>query len=100
MMYIRGLSGLGIICRVSKRGARGMRGWVGDVVKGGGYEKYIKINLNRRKQPRQKARQIATRKRMLARGVVLADACFLFFLKPFTSLLSTSCLIVGSGGAP
>lgn len=37
--------------------------------------KNIKISVNRRKQSRQKARQIATWKQMLAR--VLADASFL-----------------------
>lgn len=45
--------------------------------------KNIKISVNRRKQSRQKARQIATWKQMLAR--VLADASFLSLFSPLTN---------------
>ena len=52
------------------------RGWT---------RKNIKIGANRRKQSRQKARQIATRKQMLAR--VLADASFLSLSFPSDRVL-------------
>lgn len=45
--------------------------------------KNIKISVNRRKQSRQKARQIATWKQMLAR--VLVDASFLSLFSPLTN---------------
>lgn len=45
--------------------------------------KNIKISVNRRKQSRQKARQIATWKQMLAR--VLADASFLSLFSHLTN---------------
>lgn len=50
--------------------------------------KNIKISVNRRKQSRQKARQIATWKQMLAR--VLADASFLSLFFSSDQLISWS----------
>lgn len=66
-----------VIYNISKlvRSEAGEGGFDGNEGSRGVRTKNIKISVNRRKQSRQKARQIATWKQMLAR--VLADASFL-----------------------
>lgn len=66
-----------VIYNISKlvRSEAGGGGFDGNEGSRGVRTKNIKISVNRRKQSRQKARQIATWKQMLAR--VLADASFL-----------------------
>lgn len=63
------------ISKLVRSEAGGGGGFDGNEGSRGVRTKNIKISVNRRKQSRQKARQIATWKQMLAR--VLADASFL-----------------------